>query len=416
MAGARATHDPGAAAGSAHEPPARGVTFWLCAYALLVLFMGTNMPSPLYRVYQGEFGFSPLVVTLVFAVYVAALIPSLLLFGPLSDVIGRRRVLVPAFLLAVLGAAVFALADGTGWLYAARVVQGVAMGLGSGALTAAMAETEPTGDRARAVVVATGCIVVGAGGGPLVAGLLAEYAPWPLALVYLVEIVAIVPALYGVSRLPDVSPAVRWRPRRPQVPRSIREPFATASVSSFLAWAVTALFLTLVPSYASALAGTANVAVAGGVVSLLFAASAVVQLRGQGQEASGAQRRGLGLLVVGLVLLVTAGEARSLPLLLVATVGAGLGQGLAFLGAMTAVSEVAPADRHADIMSTFYLLTYVGTGAPVIGVGLLATRVEVLPAVEVFAGALAVLCLAAFVRLTLGSRGLVAEPSGMPTP
>lgn len=380
------------------------VTFWLCGYTLVVLFMGTNMPSPLYRVYQETFGFTPLVVTLIFAVYMAVLIPSMLLFGPLSDVIGRRRVLLPAIVAAMAGAGLFAAADGTSWLFAARIVQGVSMALGQGAVIAAMAESEPVGDRARAAVVATGCIVVGGGAGPLVAGLLAEYGPSPRTLVYLLEVGLLLPALYGVNRLPDVRATDRWRPRRPHLPGPLRQEFFTASATSFLAWAVTALFLTLVPSYATTLAGTTNLAMAGGVVALLFAASALVQVRGQGLEPRWAQRRGLALLVVGLGILVLAGEVRSLPLLLVATAIAGAGQGLAFLGAMAAVNRAAPRDRHADVVSSFSVLTYVGTGAPVIGVGLLATRISLLVAVELFAGGLAVLCLGALARLVASDR------------
>jgi len=84
------------------------------AYTLLVLIIGTNLPSPLYGVYQHRFGFGPLVVTLIFAAYAAALVPALLLAGPLADAIGYRRVLVPAVLLAAGGTVLFAFADTTG--------------------------------------------------------------------------------------------------------------------------------------------------------------------------------------------------------------------------------------------------------------------------------------------------------------
>ena len=96
--------------------------FWAVAYALLILLTGTNLPTPLYRGYEASFGFSPLVVTLIFAAYVAALIPSLLVAGPLSDAVGRRRVLLPALAVAALGSLSFALAQGTAWLFAARVL------------------------------------------------------------------------------------------------------------------------------------------------------------------------------------------------------------------------------------------------------------------------------------------------------
>ena len=106
--------------------------FWAVAYALLILLTGTNLPTPLYRGYEASFGFSPLVVTLIFAAYVAALVPSLLVAGPLSDAVGRRRVLLPALAVAALGSLCFALAEGTAWLFAARILQGIAVGSASG--------------------------------------------------------------------------------------------------------------------------------------------------------------------------------------------------------------------------------------------------------------------------------------------
>jgi len=145
--------------------------FWAVAYALLILLTGTNLPTPLYRGYEASFGFSPLVVTLIFAAYVAALVPSLLVAGPLSDAVGRRRVLLPALAVAALGSLSFALAQGTAWLFAARVLQGIAVGSASGALTAALTELHPAGDRRKAALVSAVASMGGLGLGPVLAGL-----------------------------------------------------------------------------------------------------------------------------------------------------------------------------------------------------------------------------------------------------
>ncbi len=325
-----------------------------CGYALLVLFAGSNAPSPLYRVYSQRFGFTPLTITFVFSAYMAVIVPSLLVFGPLSDAVGRRRVLVPGLVLAAVGAG----------------------------------------------LVATACIVAGAGGGPLLAGVLGHYAPWPRTLVFVVVMAALALALVAIARVDGpTSSRRRWQPRRPQIPGPIAGPFVSASAASFLAWSVTGLFLTLVPSYALNLSGSSNLALAGGVVALLFAGSGAAQLRSRAIPARAGQIAGLVGLMAGLILLVGAGEARSLPVLLLATIIAGLGQGLAFVGAMTEVGAMAPADRQAEVMSTFYVLTYIGTGAPVIGVGLVASRTDLLRAVEAFAAVLVVLCLVLVARL-----------------
>ncbi|MFI0219910.1 MFS transporter [Streptomyces lydicus] len=367
--------------------------FWGTAYALLVLLTGTNLPTPLYRGYEARFGFSPLVVTLIFSAYVAALIPSLLVAGPASDTVGRRRVLLPAIAVAALGSLVFALATSTGWLFAARIMQGVALGAASGPLTAALTELEPTGNRRMAALVSTVTSVGGLGLGPVLAGFLAQYASAPDVLPFAVEIVLLVPAAVIITTLPTTRSGARWRPRRPEIPTTMRAAFATSGTAGFLAFAVIGLFLTLVPAYVATLSGSKNLLLGSAAVALMLICSALAQLACYGRPAQVLELLGLPLLAAGLVLLVLAGGYSSLILLLAATVTAGTGQGLVFLGGLTAINQAAPAGRHADVISSFYVIIYLGVGLPVIGVGLLATVTGLLSAVQYFAGVVALLCL-----------------------
>jgi predicted MFS family arabinose efflux permease len=313
--------------------------------------------------------------------------------GTLSDAIGRRAVLLPAVALAALGSLVFATAENTAWLFAARVLQGLALGAASGPLTAALTELEPTGNRRKAALVSTVASVGGLGVGPLLAGLLAQYAPAPHVLSFAVEIGLLVPAAAAISMLPATRSRTRWRPRRPEIPAAVRATFATSGTSSFLAFAVIGLFLTLVPTYVAGLSGSENLLLGGAAVALMLVCSAVAQLVGYGMPARTLELLGLPLLATGLVLLALAGGLSSPILLLVATVTAGAGQGLAFLGGLTAVNQAAPADRHADVLSSYYVVIYLGAGLPVIGIGFLATVAGLLAAVQYFAGVVAVLCL-----------------------
>ncbi|GHE14570.1 MFS transporter [Streptomyces alanosinicus] len=382
--------------------------FWAAAYALLMLLTGTNLPTPLYRGYEARFGFSPLMVTLIFAAYVAVLIPSLLVAGPLSDAVGRRSVLLPAVALAALGSLVFALAAGTGWLFAARVLQGLALGAASGPLTAALTELEPTGNRHKAALVSTVASVGGLGLGPVLAGLLAQYAPAPHVLPFAVEIVLLAPAAAAVTTLPATRSRTRWCPRRPEIPAALRALFATSGTSGFLAFAVIGLFLTLIPTYVATLSGSTNLLLGGAAVALMLGCSALAQLLGYGRPARTLEMVGLPLLATGLVLLALAGALASLILLLAATVIAGTGQGLAFLGGLTAVNQAAPADRHADVLSSFYVIIYLGVGLPVIGVGFLATVSGLLAAVQYFADFMALLCLVMLPVLARARHGISA--------
>lgn len=387
---------------STHDNPGKraGWRFWGVSYSLLVLLTGTNLATPLYGTYERLFGFSAVTVTVIFAAYVAALIPSLLIAGPLSDAIGRRTVLVPAMIVAGAGAGVFALASSTGWLFAGRVIQGLAVGAASGALTATLGETEPRGDHRRAALLATAASVGGLGLGPLLAGILAHYGPEPRRLPFLVEIAMLVPTVLVMATLPEQTARTRWRPRRPQIPETARRVFLVNGSANFLAFAVIGLFLALIPTYVASLAHSTNLVLGGGAVAVMIACSVIAQIIAHGQRSSTMQTVGLCLLATGLVLMAGAGSASSLVLLLAATAIAGIGQGLVFLAGITEVTASAPPERRADVLSSFYVIVYLGVGLPVIGVGFLATAIGLLHSVQYFALAVAVLCVALCVALT----------------
>ena len=368
--------------------------FWAVGYSLLVLLTGTNLATPLYGTYERLFGFSSVVVTVIFAAYVAALIPSLLIAGPLSDAIGRRGVLVPAVVVAAVGTGVFALAGSTAWLFAGRIIQGLAVGAASGALTAALTETEPHGDHRRAALLATAASVGGLGVGPLLAAVLAQYGPAPRRLPFLVEIAALIPAILVMATLPDQGSRTRWRPRRPQIPDTARRVFLVNGSANFLAFAVIGLFLALIPTYVARLTDSANLVLGGGAVAVMIACSVIAQITAHGRRPAAVQMIGLCLLATGLILLALAGAVSSLALLLIATALAGVGQGLVFLAGVTEVTAAAPPERRADVLSSFYVIVYLGVGLPVIGVGFLATAIGLLHSVQGFALAVAALCLA----------------------
>jgi MFS family permease len=387
-------------AARADEPARQGArpkrfAFAAAAGTLFVLLIGTNIPTPLYAGYEKLFRFSPLVSTLVFAIYALVLIPSLLVFGPASDALGRRRVLAPAVVLATVGCGVLSAATGLGMLFAGRILQGIALGAVQGTATAALVETERRGDQHRAAVVGAAVTAGGAATGPMLAGLLAQYGPAPRVVPYLVEIALLAVALLSLRRLPaGRRSAGRWRPRRPTVPNAIRATFIRAGRSVFLSWAVTGLFLALIPAYVATVLHTPNLAVAGGLVALMLAAMALAQV-GVGRVAPGtAQAAGLGLLIGGLAALIGAAHTSSIAVVIAASVLAGLGQGLAFGGGLAELNQVAPKAQRGEVLSAFYVIIYLGTAVPVIGVGIIAIGTGLLTAVQIFSIAAGCACLA----------------------
>src|SRR4051794_4244312 len=223
----------------------RGRPFLVVGAAWFAMMAGSNLATPLYAIYEREFGFSKAVLTLVFATYALVLAPSLLVFGQLSDRLGRRRVLAAGFATATLGLVLFAFASGLAWLFAARAVQGLAVGMISGAAAAALVELDPAPQEDRAALFAALAQAGGSASGPLLAGVLAEWAPGRLVLPFAVFIVLGLIATFAALAIPEPGRIVPGRLHivRPSVPPEIRVLFARVSVTGAAVWAVAAIFL-----------------------------------------------------------------------------------------------------------------------------------------------------------------------------
>jgi MFS family permease len=361
--------------------------FLAVALAFAVLLAGANLPSPLYQVYQQRFGFSTAVLTLIFATQAFVILPVLFGLGTLADHVGRRAVILGGLALAGAACTLFMLARGPGWLFAARALQGAAMGASTGAFSAALVDLEPTGDRQRAALAAT---LAGAGGvavGPLLAGVLAEWAPAPLALCYAVELalVAVAAAAVRTGGEPAERRSTRWRLRWSGPPANARADFLRATAVGALAWAVVGVFLSVGASYARELLATDNLAVHGALGFALLAASCAAQLAVRGQRTRTVQITGLGLLAAGLAALVLAFPPGSLTLLLAGTVLAGAGHGLAFAGSQRDIDELAPDDRRSELNSAYYGGIYLSVALATIGIGFLADAGSLVGAVQFFA-------------------------------
>lgn len=375
----------------ATAPRAGRVPFLVVATAMFVLLAASNLATPLYAVYRDRFGFSSAVLTLIFATYAIVLVPSLIVFGQLSDRLGRRRVIVAGLVVAMVGLGLFAAARSTPWLFAARAVQGLSVGAIAGAATAGLVELEPNGDRRRAALLSVLAQGGGSAAGPLVAGMLAQWAPDPRVLCYLLGLACTAIAAVAVAvTVPEAAGAEgRWRPTRPSVPKPIRTCFTRASVTAAAVWAVAALFLSVVPSYAAKLLDTNDLALLGAIAAAMLATSCATQVFASGRVAAAvAQPAGLGLLTCGLIALVLAFPLHSLPVVLAAGLFAGIGHGLGFLGAQTEVNQIAPSERRGEVTAAFMSCIYGGVAVSVISVGLISTSVSLSTAVACFAVAI----------------------------
>jgi MFS family permease len=373
------------------EPP-RSPAFALLAYAFAAIMVGTTLPTPMYALYADHMHFAVLTTTVIYATYAGAVLFALLAFGRWSDAIGRRPVLLAGVVFALASAAVFLIADSVPMLLVGRLLSGLSAGVFTGTATVAVIEAAPPSWRTRAAAVATIANIGGLGAGPLLAGLLVEYAPAPLHLSFLVHMVLAALAGVAVLIVPETSQRTgRIGLQRLSVPVEVRAVFVIASLAAFAGFAVTGLFAAVAPSFLSQVVGIDNHAVAGLIASSIFAASAVAQVAAGRMNPPRAVAVGCALLVVGMVILAVALQLSSLVGIIAAAVVAGIGQGISFSRGLAAVAERAPADRRAEISSSYFVVAYVAISLPVVGEGLAAQQWGLQTAGVTFAIAVAIL-------------------------
>lgn len=385
--------------------------FWFVAYALAAVMAGTNIASPLYNVYAERFSLSPLVLTVVFSIYVAVIVPGLLLFGPLADSVGRRPVLSSAVLTGAAASMVLAATGGVWWLLVGRVLEGISFAAAIGTGAAALFESHPKQDHRLAATVTTGAFLGGATAGPFMTGVLSEYGPWPLQLTYIVHAALLALALVLLAVVPEPLPEAarrRWRPARPAVPDVARAAFGRASAAAAVAGTCGALYLALSASYASGLLHTRNLAVIGGIVALFLGAGALTQLAFRTAAPRTSATLGLIAVAGGVLIGALAAPLHAVSLLATGSVLAGGGQGLAFRGTLAIVFQLAPASARADVTSAFYAIVYAATGTTAVALGLVATAATLGAAIPEFSVGIAALALAmalAVSRSRLGPGG-----------
>jgi MFS family permease len=368
------------------------LAFGLLAYAFAAIMVGTTLPTPMYALYGQQMHFAVLTTTVIYATYAGGVLFALLAFGRWSDAIGRRPVLLAGVVFAVASAAVFLVADSVSVLLVARVLSGLSAGLFTGTATAAVIEAAPKNWRTRAAGVATVANMGGLGIGPLLAGLLVQYAPAPLQLSFIVHIVLALLAGVAVLVVPETSQRTgSIGVQRLSVPVEVRAVFVVASLAAFAGFAVTGLFAAVAPSFVAGVVGIDNHAVAGLIASSIFFASAAAQIAAGKMNPNRAVAIGCAIMVAGMAILAVALHFSSLAGLVAAAVVAGIGQGISFSRGLAAVAERTPADSRAEVSSTYFVVAYVAISLPVVGEGVAAQQWGLQTAGVTFAIAVAIL-------------------------
>jgi MFS family permease len=385
----------------------RAAGFWLVAGVFFLLFFAAAAPSPLYGVYQAQWRFSAITLTAVFAAYALLLLVTLLVFGSLSDYLGRRRVIGAGLAMAAGACGLFLAAHGAGMLFAARALHGAAVGTASAAAGAALIDLQPEGS-AIAPVVTSAASLLGLAAGGLGTSALVQYGPAPTHLVWWLLLGAFLTAAVAVLAMPETAAGragvlASLRPRV-AVPRQARRTFAMALPCLIAVWMISGFYLSLGPSLATQVLRSPDLLWGGLVIFLLAGIGSAASVVFRGASGAAAMLVGCLALLAGVVVTLTAIEMTSAAAFLAGTAVAGAGFGTAMLGAFRTVSALAAPGQRAGLVAAYFIVSYTAFSIPVVIAGVAVTHAGLHRTALVYCAVIAVL--AAVAAGSLIFRGL----------
>ena len=348
--------------------------FYLQASIVLFLLAGSSAPTPLYAVYQAEWGFSPITTTIVFAVYALGVLVALLIAGSLSDHVGRRPVLLVALAVQAVTMIVFATATGVPQLLVARVLQGLSTGAAIGALGAGMLDLR----RQHGTIANAVAPMLGTATGGLLSGVLVEYLPIPARLVYLLLLGVFAAQAVGVFFMPE--PAT---PRsgalaslRPQfgVPAATRAPLAVAIPALVASWSLAGFYGSLGPTLVRRVTHNNSFVLGGLALFILAGSGALTVLVLRNAKPRTAMLYGTAALLAGVGGTLLAIAHTSTAGFFTAAVVAGSGFGGSFQGAIRTVVPLAAPHERAGLLSVVYVVSYLAMGVPAVIGGVLVVH------------------------------------------
>jgi predicted MFS family arabinose efflux permease len=386
----------------------------LLVYGFVVTMLGTTLPTPLYPDYQHRFGFGQLTETVVFASYAVGVLATLVLFGRVSDMVGRRPMLFVSIWAAAVSTAVFILADsvhghtGIVLLLVGRVFSGLSAGIMTGTATAAIRDAAGPGRGPLAGLIAAMAQITGLGLGPLVGGLLLETINDPLRLIYVIYLVALAIAAMAIAAVPETVRRVRDRSSpliTPLRPGAVLAQANAIGLVGFAGFAVLGLFTAVTPSFLDRLGQHAPIST-GLVVFSVFAASALGQLSTRRWRPRMTLMAGVATLSAGAAVVGAGLHLPSIPVLVAGGLIAGAGQGMSFHAALSRATAASPSSERGAAASSFFVVCYLGISLPVIGLGAATRAWGLLTAGQVFAAVVVAIGVTTLARL----RGPEPEP------
>lgn len=384
---------------------------WSLAAASTVtaIFVLSNAPTPLYAHWQAAWGFSSGTLTIVFGAYMVGLISTLVVAGKLADRHGRKVVLVPGLIAAVVASSLFLLATDVLWLFAARLLAGVAVGAAVTAGMSATIDLAPEHRRRAGSKIASAAMVFGAGLGPMLSGALTQAVATPQLWIFGIVVSISLFALVLATKLPLQRAIVERRPSDPlwtwpSAPRPNRRELAWGIAAFAPGITSTSFFLSLGPTVLVTGIGNHSALLAGVTACSMFLVATGIQFA----LARFDFRTHLALSSIAAIAsmssLIVSITVSSTPAVFVIAAGlAGAAQGLGQLAALTLISTRVPQRNGAESNAALNIAGYIPAALLPVGTGYLIQFTSFHSAVTTFAAIVIVCALIALVAVRIST-------------
>jgi len=348
--------------------------FFLLASITISFLAGSSAPTPLYATYQSAWGFSPIVVTVIFGIYAVAVLVALLFAGRLSDHLGRRPVLLVAIAAQALTMLLFATAGSVTQLLVARVLQGLAAGAAVAAVGAGMLDL----DRNRGTVANAVAPAFGTATGGILAGLMVQYLPAPTHTIYAFLAGVLILQGIGVALMAEtISPqpgALASLKPRFKLPEATRRPLLLAVPILVASWALAGFYGSLGPMLVRGMLGS-NSPLLGGLALFALASSAgVAVLLLQHRAPRAMMSVGALALIAGVGISIASLPAHAIAVFFLGTMIAGVGFGAGFQGGVRTILPFAEPHERAGVLSLIFIVSYLAMGLPAVIAGVFVAR------------------------------------------
>lgn len=387
---------------------------WVC-FAMIVGVMGTALASPLYPLYQDAWALNTGAITILYVVYMASALCSLLFLGRISDQRGFVVVLRGGLILVTTGIVFSAVAWDYWSFLLSRVIIGLASSLIVTSASIGLTKLTRSKDLQRAAATSSLLLAFGFGLGPVLGGLIAQWSAYPLRSSYIPSSLMGLLAIYALFLLPATPPSAAktkkkafWRPSL-YIPAGEQRPlFLIGSFSAFAAFAMFSLYASLAPSFMSSMVPWHGPAVSGVSIGIILFLSSGAQLMVRRWPIKRNLSIGLSSFFLGNLLLALNTQYASPWLFICCVLLTALGHGLCLIGGMSIVNRIAAPEHRAATTSSYLITGYCGAILPILGMGYLADQFGMTLALISFCLGLSIIC-AVLMFFTLRQAQLSSE-------